>query len=86
MFLDTKTLLYHLARKRARQVSRRDLIVNRLTIATLKTQPSQGIAFLSPNNNQWKNNMKQQQHESKKKVKKKYFETFSQPVSLLIGL
>ena len=75
MFLDTKTLLKiwlnHLPRKRALQVSRRDLIVNRLTFATLKTQPSEGIAFLSPNNNQWKNNMKQQQHESKKKVKKK---------------
>ena len=69
--------LNHLSRKRALQVSRKDLIVNRFTIATLKTQLSLGIAFLSPNNNQWKNNMKQQ-HESKKKVKKKTIETFSQ--------
>ena len=70
MFLDTKTLLKiwlnPLSKKRALQVSRRDLIVNKLTFATLKTQPSQGIAFLSPNNNHWKNNMKQQQHERKK--------------------
>ena len=68
-------------------MSRRHLIVNRFTIATLKTQLSQGIAFLSTNTNQWKNNMKQQQHESKKKVKKKNtLRHLAKPVSLPIGL
>ena len=71
----------NLALNNSAQVSRRDLFVKRLLSRNSKTQPSSGIAFLSPNNNQWKKTTTW-----KKKVKRKSLRHLAKPVSLPIGL